>query len=363
MPVAEKNSAHKVQKYILKSLGKTKPGEKLPSMRHIRKVCGVSQSVVEKVIDELRNVNLIEVRPQSGYYKTVDFKPAVRVLFFRHVDLLSGNVNGFYQENLMRIMLYMTNAGRQVHFQAIESLKDLSCFDSTGQSAKLSSIKESLITFSMPYGELENAKTLESRGHRMLHWLPDFTQPTDNTFIINDELLIRSQLEYLISKGHRRIAYLHNRHQDVWSRADHTRYEAFCRMCIELELDIKSNFIQYVETNQSDNVKASDYIKKMLSGPVKPTALLLCGDRWVRGAYPQLRANGFEPGRDISVLGTNNMVWDKYVQPTLTSFGFDLVKGSKVMVERLIQIEKGESFPPFELPIMAAERDSIKQID
>ena len=369
LQTATYNTNDDVQKYILRKISSTAPGQKLPSLREIREKYSVSQSTVDRIMDEFKASGLVEVLPRKGYFKSQKFEPLVRILYSPKEDPFTES-EGFYNASLSNMILELSTQGRRVDFKKIKSLKELEYFDRTAPyRTKLHHLSETLITFSLCLQDLHYVKELEESGHKILHFLPNFTEPQKNSLIIRDENLIRKQIEYLISKGHKKIAYIHSMDKNNWSRPDNERYEAFCRMAIQYRLEVLPEYLKYVSSEKHISSSITQLTCELLECNPRPTAIILGGDRWVKNVYQGIRLSGFEPGKDISIIGTNNRPWTNYVTPGLTSVGFDinLSKESKNTVAKLADmvkgIESGNEYSPFEIPICLIERDSVHDIN
>ena len=88
-----------------------------------------------------------------------------------------------------------------------------------------------------------------------------------------------------------------------------------------MDLEFEKDFlISAVGCNQA---QISQKIADILNAESYPTAFLLGSDKLVPGVYDGIQKAGLTPGKEISVLGTDNRQWAEYTSPPLASVGFD----------------------------------------
>ena len=107
------------------------------------------------------------------------------------------------------------------------------------------------------------------------------------------------------------------------------------------------------------------YRKKLLAilgAESAPTAFLLGSDKLVPGVYDGIQKAGLTPGKDVSVLGTDNRQWANYTSPPLTSVGFDFDSGFERLIKMIEKIEKGREGEILTLPVKIFERKSVTAI-
>jgi DNA-binding LacI/PurR family transcriptional regulator len=364
----ETKSNMRFQKYILDKIASTKPGEKLPSLREIRKRYSISQSSVDRIMDELRTSGLVDILPRKGYFKSKDFCPSIKILFFGSLKPFS-EPKTLYNEMLADIIMALSANGRKADFEILDFIKDSSYFKSKGNyRTPFQHLSETIITFRLSAEDLTYVEELEGKGYKLLHFLPNFSERYRNSIVIKDEDIIKIQIEYLLNKGHKKIAYLHRMTSKRWVRPANRRYEAFCRMAIEYGLEVKPDYLKYID-NKNMSRDIGNAVGELLNCTPRPTAFILSGDRWIKEVYEAIREAGLEPGKDIAVIGTNNRVWADYVSPGLTSVGFgsNEIPGMKGTILRMIDLVKlvefGEEFQAHEIPVSLFERKSVQTLN
>jgi LacI family transcriptional regulator len=143
----------------------------------------------------------------------------------------------------------------------------------------------------------------------------------------------------LTELGHRRIAYLHTVRDDKFSRPTLARRDAFYRLAVELDLEVQPGWVPYVGYN-ADTIRTT--LHEILQRDVRPTALIIY-DVMVSPVYAELHANGLTPGKDISVIGTNDMPGDENLLPPLTSQRIPRSRLARMALQAIKRIREGET--------------------
>lgn len=349
--------------YLNAELTKLDAGEKLPSTRQIQTVCGVSQAVATRALDELQALNLIEARPQSGYYKTDrSAQRQLHLVFMQRHDPALSDVSSFYYETLSRMIMELSLHGFAVHFHVVDNLAELPFYPLyTVKKQRLGLFPQStIITFAIRREQLAEVEFMESHGFRFLHWLPNFAEPYRNTVVVDDRLLIRTQLELLQARGLRRIAHLHHRTPERWNRAADVRYEQFCHLAIERQLEVLPQYPALFNPYRQEQSECDAAVERMFrKAAAPPEAILLALDNTARNLYRSMRRIGVEPGRDVAVLGTNDSAFCAFLDPELTSVGVDRQAGIEYLKQAIDRISEGEELPPWLYPLHTSLRQTL----
>lgn len=336
----EKSSRERVEEYLHDKLRLCEPGDRLPSIRQIKQDCGVSQSVVDKVIMQLLVDEQIKVKRPSGLFKAVPPVPKIKVLNFK--SHMSGS---FYHFMLTETFYVMASRNRQVEIIPINDPAEISEHISESNNT-------TYVTFSMSLRDYPAVSHL----NKVVHLLPDFAEEVSPSLCIDDAQLMQAQLEYLVSKGHRRIAYFHIYDENNYSRAQNVRWDTFHRLGFAMKLDFNEQYL--VGFSGKNGQEKVDAIKSLMKMQNPPTAFLMAGDDMVYSVYNGLMQAGLEPGKDIPVLGTNNLEWCKYTSPQLSSIGFDVPAGLEAMLDMIEEIELGGEGRAIKFPLRTGIRES-----
>jgi len=145
----------------------------------------------------------------------------------------------------------------------------------------------------------------------------------------------RLATERLIEGGHRRIGLLGApRH---YSFAHH-RAQGFEAALAEAGL--ASGPVAEAEPTEENGFRL---LQAMLAAGEAPTALLCATDRLAVGALRAAALAGLRVGRDLAVIGYDNLPVATYTNPPLTTFDPEVERSALRMVEMLLALLRGES--------------------
>ena len=152
---------------------------------------------------------------------------------------------------------------------------------------------------------------------------------------IDGEAAFRAATERLIAFGHRRIGlinadpvYMFARHRRAgWAAALRTA-GLRCGPVREAEPSVENGFL---------------LAREMLAAPGRPTALLCATDRLAAGALHAIDAGGLQAGRDVSIIGYDDLPLASYTSPPLTSVAQPVEQAAERMVGMLRQLLAGAS--------------------
>lgn len=128
--------------------------------------------------------------------------------------------------------------------------------------------------------------------------------------------------EYLISMGHRQIAF-------VTSPLDRPSrkgiFEGYYKAMKEHSLELKEHYIQIASSEEEQSELNYEFvIGKLLAGnllsmPNKPTGIFCCNDMIAIGVMHEVNERGFKVPDDISIIGFDNIDFSQMVTPALTT--------------------------------------------
>ena len=133
----------------------------------------------------------------------------------------------------------------------------------------------------------------------------------------NNIIGIKTLVEHVYNKGHRKIAYIHGPKSAVTD----TRLGSFYRTVNALQIDVPEEYVDECEYNES----ASGYraTKRILSLKDRPTCLLLSDDIAALGAFEAVADMGLQIPRDISIAGYDGIPMMQLMKPRLTTIRQD----------------------------------------
>ncbi|MBU04476.1 MAG: LacI family transcriptional regulator [Dehalococcoidales bacterium] len=175
--------------------------------------------------------------------------------------------------------------------------------------------------------------------------------PLDNLFIDNIAAS-RQATEYLLNRGHKRIAMLSSSYGPA-----RYREKGYLRAMIDAGFSKSSEFIERETFNEHGGYKAMKTLMKQ--SPV--TAILAANDLMAMGAMVAIREAGLSIPKDISVLGFDDIPLAKWFYPPLSTISQSQRqmgrKAAHLLFERIhLGIEEGGR--SVEMPFQLVIRES-----
>lgn len=147
-------------------------------------------------------------------------------------------------------------------------------------------------------------------------------------------------VNYLVELGHSRIAYI-TPPGDLALAAQ--RWDGFVKAMEEKHLPILPEFIQPGGFTEKDGQAA---MFRLLDLPEPPTAVLTANDLCAYGAIEALQACGKQVGKDVSVIGFDNIGFSAHSQPPLTTIAQPFRQIGMNCSSLLIQMINGQEKLP-----------------
>jgi DNA-binding LacI/PurR family transcriptional regulator len=149
---------------------------------------------------------------------------------------------------------------------------------------------------------------------------------------VDSEAAVRQAVEHLVALGHRRIAVVA---APDGRSADDERVSTFLRLATQLGLDGR-----VVETPMQHEA-ALAALTQVLGEPAasRPTALVTSSDYIATAAYAAAESAGLRVGRDVSVVGHDDLGTSRFLAPSLTTVAVDRhrigVEAATALISRL----------------------------
>ncbi len=159
------------------------------------------------------------------------------------------------------------------------------------------------------------------------------------------EGVVAEAMALLIADGHRRIGLVA---PPATINNSHVVADGYREALVRAGLPIDAALIHRGDTDEHDGETAT---RDLMALDVPPTALLLMGETAPVGAYRALRSLGFEPGRDIAVIGLRDNPTCRALSPDLTCFTLDLNALGVALARELVAViaaKDGAAHPPLQ---------------
>jgi DNA-binding LacI/PurR family transcriptional regulator len=149
---------------------------------------------------------------------------------------------------------------------------------------------------------------------------------------------IRQVMQYLLSRGHQRIAAI------AWpedSRVGNERMRGYFESMQAAHLSICSEWIERGEGTFEFGRAAASRLLDLPSND-RPSAIVTLNDTQAIGALHAAREQGVEVGRDIVIVGFDDAPMSQYLFPALTTVRQPIHEAGRKCVEILVSLMKGE---------------------
>jgi len=163
-------------------------------------------------------------------------------------------------------------------------------------------------------------------------------------------------VKYLHSLNHTRIAHIAGPQESIAGRE---RLDGYRQGMMEENLPYDSNMIAYA--NEYDTASGYRAMETLLANPNPPTAVYVMCDLSAVGAIRAIRDAGMRAGRDISIMGFDDIQLAAHTVPPLTTLHQDRASIGHALALTLIKlINKEEVELVTKIPCKIIERESTK---
>jgi LacI family transcriptional regulator len=282
---------------------------------------GVSRSTVSRVINNLSTVDPKLARRVNAVISEVGYRPnyqarALALGRSRTIGLIVSEISGgnpFFAE----IILYFERAAVERGYEVLISFADIET-DPGHLVACVKRMRErqvegiAVLTFGM-----------EERlaGRAELEGLPVvFAGAAIKTEAVNLRINylsgMRGAVKHLAEFGHTRIGYLSGR--ITWSSM-RMRYDALRRAMKLTGVPFDKDIVAECDHTLEGGMRG---MAELLNVPRPPTAVICCNDMAAIGAMNTLHERSLEIGKDVSLIGFDDLPLCNFVHPALTTVRF-----------------------------------------
>lgn len=334
-------------------------GERLPAMRVLRERSRVGLAQLRQVMETLEAEGVVERRPRSGLYKagapqgaaavhTLDLVACGRLI---DIGLQSEQ---FYTGDLIRT--FAAEAGRRglaIRLRQVFAWESVARYEEIAADPAVAGC----LLFSPHLPEL--AAIFERRGVKTVSLVPQQPQ-ADGPVIIDGLEMVRLQLEHLWALGHQRIAYMDPVDPIQPSVIALQRREQFYRLMGQRGLPVQDQWVFHVLADEAgfDSEQVGTILKEVFATDPAPTAVI-CSDAFAPHLYHFADTRNWRIGRELSVVGTDDMPIAAMLYPPLTTVRNDRVQMAQLAMVSLERLLAGEDVPQCQqVPLKLVVRQS-----
>ena len=156
---------------------------------------------------------------------------------------------------------------------------------------------------------------------------------------------VRQAVEHLLALGHRRIGLI------AWSEVSlpgYYRYQGYVTTLQAAGISPDPAWIIHTEHTEASSRQAAHALLD-LPPDRRPTAIMALSDLTAIGAMNAIYETGLQPGRDVAVIGFDDVPAAQYLRPPLTTLHQPIAEVGERVVNMLLQLIRGEELEEQEM--------------
>ena len=268
--------------------------ETLPSIRTLMSRSGFGRVIIESALHYWMSRKVLAVKPRLGYYRTAveNFahnQQSISIIACSCVNYLNSDS---FMNHLVQYLFEIgskNNINMWVHAVSLEQ----------PVSAYSDLVKEKSIcnAFLICPENIEIVKSVQALGVNCVVMMPAYRLRV-GPGVVDTPGMMDLQLDYLLQRGHRRIAYLYCDEEYYTQYSLAARREAYYRRMALEGIRILPEWVQPIWKSESEMRRNLDIL---LSPAIRPTAII-CTDFYLPLIYGILAEKHLAIGHDIAVL-------------------------------------------------------------
>jgi DNA-binding LacI/PurR family transcriptional regulator len=329
-------------------------GKKVPTIFDVAELSGVSISTISRVINTPEKVNL---NTRQRVYEAIDklgFVPQAeaRARALRLKGRI-GVITPFFTapsfvQRLRGIARTLSKENFDLIIYTVDSNNRLQSYLS---SLPLTGNLDGLVIMSLPVAETDVKRLLE---HNLPTVLIEFPHPQLNSVGINDVEGGRMATDYLIKKGHQRIAFLGDTDLPEYSiHPVNLRLKGFRQAMKAANIEVPKEFVRLAPYDQE---QARIVAEELLDDPNPPTAVFAATDFQALGVLKAARQLNVKIPDHLAIIGFDDLDMAEYED--LTTIRQHLDESGRIAMEILLSHIADHSRPiqHINLPLILIER-------
>lgn len=309
------------------------------NIREIASRARVSHSTVSRVINNVATVDPRLVRRVQKVIDEVGYRPnfqarALALGRSHTVGLIVSELcvgNPFFSE----IILYFERAAVEHGYEVLISFADIEVHpEHVAQCATRLMERQVEGIAVMTFG-MEQYLQKSSIEIPMVYAGADHDLPDVRNIRINYLAGMREAVKHLVEFGRQRIGYLSGRLS--WSSM-RIRYDALRKAMKGAGLSLNKELV--IECDHTWDGGALG-IASLLNLPKPPTAIMCCNDVAAIGALKTLHSRGLVAGKDIALIGFDDLTMCRFTQPSLTTIQFSPSELASLVLHALLEEIQG----------------------
>lgn len=324
----------------------------------VAKAANVSIATVSKVLNKTGRISEKTKRKVHQIIQELDYKPNMMAsaLMGKQTKtfglLIPDIANPFFSELARSI----EDRGQELGYNLVICNTDYKIEKENKYLALLKQKSVDGFILASGFENLEKVEKLMKEETPVAIVARDFPMFSINAVALDDFMGGYQAASYLIGLGHKNIGVIAS---DVWSNRE--RIRGFKQALKENDLEFLVDF-EYIEEITVEAGKAITH--KYLSRSNVPSAIFACNDLLAAGALQAAKENGVSVPEQLSVMGFDNTLIARIVEPPLTTIAQPIQSMGKQVMDLMVSMISGEQKEKIRITLLPSvvERESTKKI-
>lgn len=332
------------------------PRKKNPTIYDVAEKSGISISTISRVLNNPEKVNpetralVLDAIDKLGFVPKAEARARALSKTNRIGVITSFFTAPSFAQRLRGVAAALAAANYELVIYTVDSFDRLQGYFS---SIPFTGNLDGLIVMSLPIQKKDAQRLIE---HGLETVLIEYSHPELNCIEINDLQGGQMATEYLLGKGHRRIAFVGDKEpHDFEIHPAGLRLKGFQQALKTAKVNIPGEYIRLFENTQAAAMQAT---RELLSLPTPPTAIFAAADLQALSVLKVAREMGVKVPEQLAVIGFDDIDTAEFMD--LTTIRQHLDESGKLAVEILLAHLADPTRPPqhVNLPLTLVERQT-----
>lgn len=315
--------------------------EKEITIYDIAKNLGLSPTTISRALNnhpavkEKTKKKIFEAARELGYQSNV-FAANLRSKKTNKIGVIVPRLNSSFQSS---VIAGMEKEANEAGFNLIisQSLESYEKEKSNVLAMFNSRVDGLLVSLASNTPDLEHFSPFLKKAIPVL-FFDRIIENNQYTGIVIDNIQAGHQATtHLIEQGCKRIAHVIG-YTQINVYAD--RLKGYKYALLENNLPFSEDLIIHSDLNEDSG---ECIVKKLMAMDVMPDGLFISNDACAASCLRQLKLEGFIVPKDIAIVGFNNDVISRLVEPNITTINYPAYKVGEISMKNLINHLKGQS--------------------
>jgi DNA-binding LacI/PurR family transcriptional regulator len=332
------------------------PRKKNPTIYDVAEKSGISISTISRVLNNPEKVNpetrarVLDAIDKLGFVPKAEARARALSKTNRIGVITSFFTAPSFAQRLRGVAAALASSNYELVIYTVDSFDRLQGYFS---SIPFTGNLDGLIVMSLPIQKKDAQRLIE---HGLETVLIEYSHPELNCIEINDFHGGQMATEYLLGKGHRRIAFVGDEEpHDFEIHPAGMRLKGFQQALKNANVNTPDEYVRLFENTQAAAMQAT---RELLSLPTPPTAIFAAADLQALSVLKVAREMGIKVPEQLAVMGFDDIDTAEFMD--LTTIRQHLDESGKLAVEILLAHLADPTRPPqhVNLPLTLIERQT-----